>query len=103
MDNYGTHKTPAVRRWFARHTEYKVHFTPTSASWLHQIERFFAEITTKRIRRGVFRSVLSLETAIREYLDEHNANAKPFRWTADADTILHRVANVCKRTSNSGH
>lgn len=97
LDNYGTHKTPAVTRWFARHPEYHVHFTPTSASWLNQVERFFAEITTRRIRRGVFKSLPALEKAIRDYLDEHNQNAKPFQWTADADGILHRVANACER------
>jgi transposase len=103
MDNYATHKTPAVRRWFQRHPEYRVHFTPTSASWLNQIERFFAEITTRRIRRSAFHSVAALEQAIRAYLDEHNKTPKPFAWTATADTILERVANVCKRTSSSGH
>lgn len=97
MDNYGTHKTPAVTRWFARHPEYHVHFTPTSASWLNQVERFFAEITTRRIRRGVFKSLPALEQAIRSYLDEHNQKPKPFQWTADADGILRRVANACER------
>jgi len=103
MDNYATHKTPAVQRWFARHPEYIVHFTPTSASWLNQVERFFAEITNRRIRRGAFRSVLQLRQAIMDYLDEHNENPRPFIWTADADLILSRVANVCKRINPSGH
>jgi transposase len=103
MDNYATHKTPRVQRWFARRPRYHVHFTPTSASWLNQVERFFAEITEKRIRRGAFRSVRTLEKAILEYLDHHNQNSKPFKWTADADLILKRVANVCKRINNSGH
>ena len=103
MDNYATHKTPAVQRWLTRHPEYHVHFTPTSASWLNQVERFFAEITNKRIRRSAFRSVTSLKKAIVDYLDEHNQNPKPFVWTADADLILSRVKNVCKRISNSGH
>lgn len=97
MDNYATHKTPAVMRWFQRHPEYHVHFTPTSASWLNQVERFFAQITVRRIRRGIFRSVPALETAICDYLEEHNQDAKPFQWTADADNILRRVANVCER------
>ena len=74
LDNYGTHKTPAVKRWFLRHPEYHLHFTPTSASWLNQVERFFAEITEKRIRRGVFRNVAALEAAIREHLEHHNAS-----------------------------
>jgi transposase len=103
MDNYGTHKTAAVKRWFARHPEYHLHFTPTSGSWLNQVERFFAEITDKRIRRGVFRNVAALEQAIVEYLANHNENPKPFVWTADADMILDRVKGVCERTSNSGH
>jgi len=103
MDNYATHKTAAVRRWFLRHPQYHVHFTPTSASWLNQIERFFAQITTRRIRRSAFHSVVALEQAIRDYLDQHNKAPKPFAWTATADTILERVANVCKRTSDSGH
>ena len=103
MDNYATHKTPAVQRWFARHPRYHVHFTPTSASWLNLVERFFAEITTKRIRRGTFRSVKQLIQSIEDYLAEHNANPKPFRWTATADEILTKVARVCKRISDSRH
>jgi transposase len=103
MDNYGTHKTPKVKRWLLRHPEYYVHFIPTSSSWLNQVERFFAEITEKRIRRGAFRSVKALERAIMEYLEHHNKNAKPFVWTATADTILGRVARVCERISDSGH
>lgn len=103
MDNYGTHKTPRVKRWLVRHPRFVIHFTPTSASWLNQIERFFAEITTKRIRRGAFRSVKALEKAILDYLAEHNASPKPFNWTATAELILKRVENHCKRTSNSRH
>lgn len=102
MDNYATHKTLAVQRWFARHPRYHVHFTPTSASWLNMVERFFAEITTKRIRRGTFRSVKHLVKSIENYLVEHNANPKPFRWTVTADEILEKVARVCKRISASG-
>ena len=103
LDNYGTHKTPAVKRWFLRHPEYHLHFTPTSASWLNQVERFFAAITEDRIRRGVFTSVPQLERAIADYLAEHNKNPKPFAWTADADSILDRIKKVCERTSDSGH
>jgi transposase len=103
MDNYATHKTDAVRRWFSRRPRYRVHFTPTGASWLNQVERFFAEITSKRIRRGVFRSVRALERAIKDYLDAHNQNAKPFRWTETADLILERVKNVCERIYQSPH
>lgn len=103
MDNYGTHKAPKVRRWFQRHPEYHLHFIPTSSSWLNQVERFFAEITEKRIRRGVFRSVQELEQAIRDYLDQYNQDPKPFVWTADAELILERVKRVCERISDSGH
>jgi transposase len=103
MDNYATHKTPAVRRWLAKRPRFVVHFTPTSGSWLNQVERFFAEITEKRLRRGVFRSIRELERAIEAYLAERNADPKPFRWTATADLILRRVEDVCKRTLNSGH
>lgn len=103
LDNYGTHKTPAVKRWFLRHPEYHLHFTPTSASWLNQVERFFAAITEDRIRRGVFTSVPQLERAIHDYLAEHNKNPRPFVWTADADAILERLKRVCERTSDSGH
>ncbi|HJZ55536.1 MAG TPA: IS630 family transposase [Gemmataceae bacterium] len=103
LDNYGTHKTPAVKRWLLRRPEYHLHFTPTSASWLNQVERFFAAITEERIRRGVFTSVAQLERAIADYLAEHNRNPKPFVWTADADSILERLKRVCERTSDSGH
>jgi transposase len=103
LDNYGTHTAPAVRRWFVRHPEYHLHFTPTSASWLNMIERFFAEITDKRIRRGVFRSVPALERAIYEYLEHRNKEPKPFVWTADADAILEKVGNVCRRINESAH
>jgi transposase len=103
MDNASTHKTEQVRRWFARRPRYHIHFTPTGSSWLNQVERFFAEITNKRIRRGAFRSIAALEAAIRNYLDEYNQNPKPFRWTATADLILDKVASVCKRISNSRH
>ena len=103
LDNYATHKTAAVKRWFLRHPDYRLHFTPTGSSWLNQVERFFAEITQKRIRRGTFRSVPALERAIEEYLVEHNNNPRPFAWVADADSILDRVKKVCERTSDSGH
>jgi transposase len=88
LDNYATHKTPAVEAWLARHKRFKLHFTPTSASWLNLVERFFGEITRKRIRRGVFTSVADLEAAIHDYLDHHNANPKPFVWTKTAAAVL---------------
>jgi transposase len=88
LDNYGTHKTPEVKAWLAKHRRFHLHFTPTSASWLNLVERFFAEITTKRIRRGAFASVAELKEAIYDYLLRHNANPKPFVWTKAADAIL---------------
>jgi transposase len=90
LDNYGTHKTPEVKAWLAKHPRFKLHFTPTSASWLNLVERFFAEITTKRIRRGVFRSVAELKQAVHDYLDRHNADPKPFVWTKTAEVILEK-------------
>src|SRR6266576_4967826 len=91
LDNYGTHKHPEVRKWFNPHPRYHVHFTPTSASWLNQVERWFAEITRKRIRRGTFRSVRDLVQAIQEYVREHNKNPRPFQWVASANTIVRKV------------
>jgi len=91
VDNYGTHKTPAVNRWLKRHPRFKLHFTPTSCSWLNLVERFFAELTQKRIRRGVFKSVKELVAAIDHYLDQRNQHPKPFIWTASVQTILENV------------
>jgi transposase len=92
MDNYGTHKTALIRNWFAKRPRFHLHFTPTYASWINLVERWFAEITNKRIRRGVFRSVKELEAAIRQYIDAHNENPKPFAWTRTADQILASIA-----------
>ena len=95
VDNYGTHKHPKVRRWLAKHPRFHLHFTPTSSSWLNLVERWFRELTTRRIRRGVFKSVPDLIAAIEEYLQVHNANPKPFVWTKSADAILEKVGR-CK-------
>jgi len=94
MDNYGTHKHPLVRAWFVRHPEFVPHFTPTGSSCLNQVERFFAAITERRIRRGSFRSVDELERAIEDYLEAHNRDPRPFVWTKDADLILRKVQKV---------
>lgn len=94
VDNYGTHKTPQVEAWLAKHPRFKLHFIPTSSSWLNLVERFFAEITGKRIRRGVFRSVAELEAAIHDYLDHHNADPKPFVWTKTAAMVLDKQARA---------
>jgi len=101
MDNYGTHKTALIRKWFAKRPRFHLHFTPTYGSWLNLVERWFAEITNKRIRRGVFRSVKELEAAIREYIEVHNENPKPFVWTRTADQILESIARFAQRTSSS--
>ena len=98
MDNYATHKTPAIRDWFARHPRWHIHFTPTSASWLNQVERFFALLTEKQLRRRVHRSTRELEDAIRAYIDTVNANPRPFRWTKSADDILATIKRFCLRT-----
>jgi transposase len=103
LDNYATHKTPAVQRWLKRHPEYRLHFTPTSASWLNQVERVFADLTQKQLRRGVFTSVAALEKAAMDYIDARNEDARPFAWTADAKTILGRVAKHRAASFSSGH
>ena len=103
LDNYGTHKTPAVRRWLVKRPRFHLHFTPTSASWLNLVERWFAELTAKQIRRGTHRSTLQLEAAIKDYMAAHNADPKPFVWTKTADEILAKVAGVCQRIYDSGH
>ena len=94
VDNYGTHKTAEVQVWLAKHPHFKLHFIPTSSSWLNVVERFFAEITGKRIRRGTFGSVAELEAAIHDYLDHHNAEPKPFVWTKSAAVILEKRARA---------
>jgi len=103
MDNYGTHKTPAVRGWLARHPRFKVHFTPTSSSWLNLVERWFATLSERQIKRGTHRSTIELERAIRQYMDTHNKDPKPFTWVKTADEILNSVARFCSRISDSGH
>ena len=102
VDNYATHKTPAVKRWLNAHPRFHLHFTPTSASWLNMVERFFAEITRNRIRRGAFKSVAELKSAIMEYLENHNADPKPFIWTKSAAEILEKVARA-KQALESQH
>ena len=98
MDNYGTHKTALIRNWFAKRPRFHVHFTPTYGSWLNLVERWFAELTNKQLRRGAHRSVAQLEAAIREFIDAHHANPKPFVWTKTADQILENIARFAQRT-----
>lgn len=101
MDNYATHKTPMIKAWLARRPHYHVHFTPTSASWINQVERWFAELTRKQIQRGVHTSTAQLEADIRSFIDRHNANPKPFRWTKSADDILAAVKRFCQKTNQT--
>jgi len=103
LDNYATHKTPKVAAWFQKRPRYHLHFTPTSGSWLNQVERWFGRITEQRIRRGVFKSVDELIQAIDEYIAANNTNPKPFVWTATAELILERVGSLCMRTNRSPH
>ncbi len=102
MDNYGTHKTAIIRNWFAKRPRFHPHFTPTYGSWINLVERWFGEITNKRIRRGIFRSVKELEAAIREYIEVHNEDPKPFVWTKTADEILASIARFAQRTTAAG-
>jgi len=98
-DNYSTHKTALIRKWFAKRPRFHLHFTPTYGSWINLVERWFAELTNKRIRRGVFRSVKELETAIRNYIEIHNEDPNPFTWTRTADQILDSIARYAQRTT----
>ena len=98
MDNLATHKTAPIRNWFAKRPRWHVHFTPTSASWINQVERFFGLLTDKALRRGVHRSTAELEAAIHTYIDLANADPKPFRWTKSADDILASINRFCRRT-----
>ena len=103
MDNYGTHKTDIIKRWLAARPRFHVHFTPTSGSWLNQVERWFSTLTERCIRRGTHRSTRELERAIRGYLDINNAESKPFSWTKSADEILASIERFCLRISQSAH
>ena len=99
-DNYATHKHPKVQAWLEKHKRFTMHFTPTSASWLNMVERFFRDISEKRLRRGVFTSVQELVTAIDDYVDHHNTNPKPFIWTKSARDILQKVIRANSRLSS---
>ena len=103
LDNYATHKTPRIRRWLAARPRFHLHFTPTSASWLNLVERWFATLSDKQLKRGSHRSTRALEAAIREYLAITNAAPTPFVWTKTADAILASVKRYCQRISDSGH
>jgi transposase len=98
MDNASSHKTKLIRNWFAKRPRWHQHFTPTSASWLNQVERFFALLSEKQIKRGAHRSTAELKAAIGAYIQVRNANPKPFRWTKAADDILASIDRFCRRT-----
>lgn len=102
VDNYGTHKHPRVQAWLKRHPRFHLHFTPTSCSWLNMVERWFSEITSKRIRRGSFKNVKELIAAITQYIDSHNQNPKAFVWTASAESIMRKISK-CKDLLETGH
>ena len=103
LDNSSTHKTPTIRRWLAKRPRFQVHFTPTSSSWINLVERWFATLTEKQLRRAAHRSTRELEEAIKDYLEIYNEDPKPFAWTKSADEILESIASFCRRTSDSGH
>ncbi|RZU75933.1 RpiR family transcriptional regulator [Micromonospora kangleipakensis] len=102
-DNYGTHKTPAVRAWLARHPRFHMHFTPTGSSWINQVERWFGYLTEQKIRRGAHKSVHSLEADIRTWIADWNTNPRPFTWTKTAEEILESLARFCRRISSAAH
>ena len=102
-DNYGTHKTPAVRAWLARHPRFHLHFTPTGSSWINQVERWFGFLTDQKIRRGAHKSVQALEADIRTWISDWNTNPRPFIWTKTAEEILESLARFCQRISGAGH
>jgi len=103
LDNYATHKTPAIHQWLLKHPRFHLHFTPTSSSWLNLVERWFAELTNRKLRRSAHRSVTALENDIRKWINEWNKQPKPFVWTKTADEILETLAAYCSRISDSGH
>jgi transposase len=103
LDNYATHKTPQIHKWLLRHRRFQLHFTPTSSSWLNLVERWFAELTNRKLRRSAHRSVTELEADIRKWVNEWNKNPRPFIWTKTADEILATLAAYCQRINGSGH
>jgi transposase len=103
LEGASTHKTPAVQRWLVAHPRFQLHFTPTSGSWLNLVERWFAELTTKRLRRGTHRSVRQLNTDIRAWIEAWNENPRPFVWTKTADQILESITRYCTRITDSPH
>jgi len=102
-DNYATHKTDIIQKWLAAHPRFHAHFVPTSSSWLNMVERWFGELTSKLLQRGVHKSVQALEADIRAWIDTWNEDPHPYVWTKTADEILNSIAAFCQRTSGAGH
>jgi transposase len=103
LDNASTHKTPAIKKWLLAHPRFVLHFTPTSSSWINLVERWFAELTTKKLRRGTHRSVRALNSDIRAWIQTWNEDPKPFVWTKTADQILESISRYCNRINESRH
>ena len=103
LDNSSTHKTPKIQRWLAAHPRFHLHFTPTSSSWLNLVERWFAELTTKKLRRGAYRSVRALNADIRAWIENWNENPQPYVWIKTAEQILDSIASYCQRINATGH
>jgi transposase len=103
LDNYATHKTPAIQQWLLKHPRFHLHFTPTYSSWLNLVERWFAELTNRKLRRSTHRSVADLETDVADWIEAWNADPKPFVWTKTADDILETIAGYCQRINDSAH
>lgn len=103
LDNYSTHKTPTIKRWLTAHPRFHLHFTPTGSSWLNLVERWFGELTARKLRRGTHRSVGELNHDIRDWMKHWNENPRPYVWTKTAEQILNTLAAYCERISDSGH
>ena len=103
LDNASTHKTPAIKRWLAAHPRFVLHFTPTSSSWLNLVERWFGELTTKKLQRGTHRSVRALNKDIRDWIETWNDDPRPYVWTKTANQILESIARYCTRINDSRH
>ena len=102
LGNYATHKTPAIKEWLLKHPRFHLHFTPTSSSWMNLVERWFAEPTSRKLRRSAHRSVTELEADIRKWVNEWNKDPRPFAWTKSADEILEAIAEYCQRIPRPG-
>jgi transposase len=103
LDNYATHKTPAIKRWLQAHPRFHLHFTPTGASWINLVERWFGELTARKLRRGNHRSVAQLNADIEDWIEHWNENPNPYVWTKTADQILDTLAGYCNTINHSGH